>query len=240
METSDAQEVQDVKTQLECICADVSAWECQGVAVERLEELLQQQIQEQLGKLNVYLQEQEIDPAWEMASLYQALVIERLDAARKRSADWLTPRLGLLLQVSDLDKSRCTSLKRELQSAPDYLAKKDQEKVSEILKLISQHQIQLDEEARSEQIKIWLSQFLTLQNIAALSRTEIERWLKLLRTPPNDIKSDELLLLHPVEVQLTAHLDQISMDEIIERIERLPMQAQHKLALLLSQRLMGI
>ena len=238
MGTPDAQEVQDLKAQLERIRADVSAWECQDVGVERLEALLQHQTLGQLAELDTYLQEQEIDPAWEMAALYQALASERIEVARKRSADWLAPRLGLLPQVTDLDRNRCANLERELQAAPGYLAEKDQEKVAEILHLVSQRRTKLEEDARSKQVKTWLAQFLTLQNITALSRLETEQWLKSLRNPPDDAKPDELSVLQPIETQLTAHLDQMGMDEIIARIERLPVKAQRKLVLLLSQRLM--
>lgn len=236
--TPDAQEVQDLKAQLERILADVSAWECQDVGVERLEALLQYQTQGQLAELDAYLQEQEIDPAWEMAALYQALATERIEIARKRSADWVSPRLGLLPQVADLDRNRCANLERELQAAPGYLAEKDREKVAEILHLVSQRRTGLEEDDRSQQVKTWLAQLLTLQNITALSRPETEQWLKSLRNPPDNAKPDELSVLQPIESQLTAHLDQMSMDEIIARIERLPVKAQRKLVLLLSQRLM--
>ncbi|MEB4593564.1 hypothetical protein VSS37_21480 [Candidatus Thiothrix sp. Deng01] len=236
--TPDAQEVQDLNAQLERVRADVSAWECQDVGVERLEELLQHQVQGQLAEFNNYLQEQEIDPAWEMSVLYLALAAERMEAARKRSADWLAPRLELRSQVSGLDRNRCANLERELQAAPGYLAQKDQEKVTEILHLVSQRRKELEEDTCSKQVKAWLAEFLALQNLTALSQPETERWLKSLRNPPQDAKPDELSVLQPLETQLTAHLDQMSMDEIIARIERLPVKAQRKLALLLSQRLM--
>ena len=237
--TPDAQEVQDLKTQLERIRADVSAWECQDVGVERLKALLQHQTLGQLAEFDAYLQEQEIDPAWEMAAVYQALASERIEIARKRSADWLAPRLGLLPQVADLDRNRCANLERELQAAPGYLAEKDQEKVAEILHLVSQRRTELEEDARSKQVKVWLAQFLSLQNIEVLSKPETERWLKSLRNPPDDAKPDELSVLLPIEVQLTAHLDQMSLDEIVARIGKLPVKAQRKLVLLLSERLMG-
>ena len=236
--TPDAQEVQDLKAQLERIRADVSAWECQDVGVERLEALLQHQTQGQLTELDAYLQEQEIDPAWEMAALYQALATERIEVARKRSADWLAPRLGLLLQVAELDRNGCANLERELQAAPGYLAEKDQEKVADILRLVSQRRTELEEDTRSKQITAWHTQFLALQNITALSKAETEQWLTALRKPPNGIKPEEIAVLQPIETQLTAHLDQMSLDEIIARIERLPVKAQRKLVLLLSQRLM--
>ncbi len=236
--TPDAQEVKDLKAQLGRILDDVSAWEAQDVGVKRLEALLQHQTQGQLVELNAYLQEQEIEPAWEMAALYQTLATERIEIARKRSTDWLAPRLGLLEQISDLDRNRCTNLERELQAAPGYLAESDQERVTEILQLVSQRRTELEEEERSKQIKLWLAQFLTLQNISALSQPETERWLKSLRSPPDDAKPDELSVLQSIATQLTAHLDQMSMDEIIARIARLPVTAQRKLVLLLSQRLM--
>lgn len=236
--TADAQEVHALKVQLERILSDISAWEYQNVGGKYLEALLQQQIQGQLAELDTYWHEQDIDPAWDIATIYQALVNERIEMARKRSAAWLAPRLEWLEQAADLDKSRCVNFEKELQAAPAYLAEQERETVAEILHLLSQRRAELEEEERSEQIKAWLAPFLGLQNITTLSRSETEWWLKALRNPPANARSDELLVLQPVETQLTAHLDQISMDEIITRIIQLPATAQHQLLQLLSQRLM--
>jgi len=44
-------------------------------------------------------------------------------------------------------------------------------------------------------------------------------------------------VIEPVLTSLTAHLDQLSVDEIIGRIERLPVEQQRELLALLSERL---
>ncbi len=48
---------------------------------------------------------------------------------------------------------------------------------------------------------------------------------------------EEKAVIEPVLTSLTAHLDQLSVDEIIGRIERLPVEQQRELLALLSKRL---
>jgi hypothetical protein len=237
--TRDAGEVNSLKTQLERVIADVSVWTVsEAVSVERLTDVLKYHLQEQLPKLEAFLDEQEIDPAWNMPFLYQILIDEQLEAARQRSSAWLSPRLLSREEIAKLDINHCASLERELQAAPGYLSDTDQHKVTEIYQLVVSRRAEQEEDARSKQVNTWLASFQTLQNMTALSKAETEQWLTALRKPPNGIKPDEIAVLQPVETQLTAHLDQMSLDEIIIRIERLSVKAQRKLVLLLSERLM--
>lgn len=237
--TRDAAEVNNMKTQLERILTDASAWEVsEEVSVERLTEVLQYHIQEQLPTLEAFLEEQEIDAAWDMPTLYQRLVDEKLETARQRSSAWLAPRLILEEQLNALDITRCATLEKELDAAPGYLSEADQQKVADMRLLLRERRTLLEEAARRQRLQAWLAPLQALQNIASLSKAETEQWLSVLRNPPAGVKPDELSILQPIEVQLTAHLDQMSLDEIIARIGKLPVKAQRKLVLLLSERLM--
>ena len=72
-----------------------------------------------------------------------------------------------------------------------------------------------------------------------LDRYETERLLKALRHPPDELRPEEQATRQPLVAKLTAHLDQMSMDEMIVRIEQLPTARQHQLLAWLVTRLGG-
>ena len=75
---------------------------------------------------------------------------------------------------------------------------------------------------------------MALDDVSQLRKSETEQ-LKALRHPPDEPLPEEQALMQPVMTRLTAHLDQMSMDEIIARIERLPAERQRQLLGLLSE-----
>ena len=211
--------------------------EADEVSLERLGELLKQQIQCQLIELNSFLAEKEIEPAWDMESIYHALAVKRIDAARRRSANWLMPRMALAEQISELDRERCVALEQELLVAPGYLSSDDRAQVEQLLSAVQRRRTELDEQARRARVTAWQQRFLTLGDVSQLEKYETEQLLKVLRNPPDELLPEEQALMQPVMAQLIAHLDLMSMDEIISRIARLPAERQRQLLLLLSERL---
>ena len=234
--TPDAQEVQDLKVQVELIKADSAAWDSQGVSVERLAQLLKKQSEEQLLRLNAYFEEYEIDPAWDTEVLYETLINEKLEAAQKRSSDWLAPRVHLLNDIPKLDLAASTEFQKELDSAPVYLADSDREKVNQFLAVLSSHCNHLKEVLRKKRVNTWLADFEGVQQIDGLSKQKIEQLLKSLRSPPDEAKPEELSMVSEFESRLTAHLDQMGLEDIIGRIENLPIELQHQLLALLVER----
>lgn len=235
--TRDEREVSELVIQLERILADVAAWETGEASLERLVDLLQQQIRRQLIELNAFLAEKEIEPAWLMESIYQALAASRINAARRRSADWLAPRMALAEQIGELARERCIALEQELMAAPGYLSSDDRAQVERLLDAVQRRRSELDEQARRARVTAWQQRFLALDAISRLERYETEQLLKALREPPEELLPEEQALIQPIMAQLTAHLDRMSMDEIIARIERLSTERQRQLLSLLSERL---
>ena len=94
-----------------------------------------------------------------------------------------------------------------------------------------------NEQARRARVTAWQQWFLALGDVSQLEKYETEQLLKALRNPPDELLPEEQALMQPVMAQLIVHLDQMSMDEIISRIERLPAERQRQLLLLLSERL---
>ncbi|MGZ3765953.1 MAG: hypothetical protein ACXVA2_14890 [Mucilaginibacter sp.] len=90
---------------------------------------------------------------------------------------------------------------------------------------------------RYSKINDWQQQFFSLENIQKLSQYEAEQLLKALKNPPAELTVGEQKTMQPIETQVTLYLDQLSMDEIIGRIERLPVETQRRLFEMLSERL---
>lgn len=237
--TADESEVADIVTLLERILTDVAVWESNNISPERLEELLKQQSQRQLSELNEFLEAKEIESAWDVGAIYDALAKERIDAALKCSTDWLAPRTQLTEQINSLDLSRCIALEKELMAAPEYLSDDGRDKVNIYLLSIRARHAELTEKLRHSKINDWQKQFFSLENIQKLSKYEAEQFLKLLNNPPAELTVVEQEALQPIETQVTLYLDQISMDEIISRIERLPVETQRQLIKILTERLVA-
>ncbi len=235
--TSDQSEVSEIVIQLERILADLATWEGCEVSVERLAELLQQRVRYQVDEMVKFLDALEIEPVWNLEALYQALALEQVDAVRRLSSAWLAPRLMQDVQVQVLDKAHCVVLERELNAAPTYLSHADQAQINDILEAIRCRHAEVDEYERRDRVLAWQKYFLNLHAIQELEKHETEQILKKLHHPPDELLREERMLLAQIELDLTAHLDQMGMDEIVSRIERLPRHVQHKLLLILTDRL---
>ena len=234
----DERELTELAIQLEHILAAVSAWTTGDVvSVERLMDLLQQQLEQQLVALNALLAEEEMEPAWDIRGVFQALANERIAAAYRRSVHWLAPYQALPKPIDQMDQRDCQALEQELQTAPGYLADADRAQVDRLLNVVRQRFLALAEQARQAQMAAWQQPFLVLENVDDLSRYETEQLLKVLQQPPYELRLVEQTGLEPVRMKLTAHLDQISMNELIQRIFQLSLDRQQQLLNLLLEQL---
>lgn len=237
--TADESEVNGLVVQLERILADMGTWESSAVSVERLDELLRQQVEHQLQALKAFLDEKEIDPAWDIEAIYRALVAERVQSAYRRSTEWIRPRLTLADQIGYLDQPRCIALERELSAAPAYLSEPDRAQIEQLLASVRRRLAQLEVLERNTKVADWQRRYLDLANIEHLNRHETEQCLQELRRPPCELRPEEQAALVPIINRLTAHLDQLSMDELFARIERLSEPQQRELLARLSAVLEG-
>jgi hypothetical protein len=237
IDTRDEREISDMVAQLERVRADITSWESGDASPERLTELLQQYIRHHIPELSDFLAAKEIDPAWNLEAIYQAIAAERINAQKRRSTEWILPRRELAEQLQNLDLNRCIAFEREIMAAPAYLASDDREQAERLLIAIRSRRAELIEQARFAQVKAWQTPFLSLNNIEELDQYETERLLRELRNPPVELRQEEQVLMEPTLLRLMNRLDQISLDEIIGRIERLSMDQQRQLISILSERL---
>ena len=186
-----------------------------------------------------FLDGKEIDPAWDMVPIYHALMNEQLDAARRRSMEWIQPRLALAQQIFSLDRQRCMALEKELSAAPTYLSAQHVADVKQLQESVQTRIAELIELERSAIVADWLHRYLELGDVQELDRHTTEELLQGLQNPPCELRPEEQLQLAPIVSRLTAHLDQMSMDELFARIERLSESQQRQLLTRLSSMLGG-
>lgn len=226
--TRDESEVSEIAAQLERILSDVGSWEIGDVSVDRLDVLLTHQCELQLVAMKVFLEGKEMEPAWDMAAIYQSLADERLEAARRRSAEWVSPRLALATQIASLDRARCVALERELSAAPAYLAAQHAAEAGELLVEIQRRRVDLEELERHAKVAAWQQIYLGMPDVERLDAHTTERLLERVRTPPCELRPEEQSQVAPIVLRLTAHLDRLTLDDLFARIERLlePQQRQ--------------
>jgi len=208
---------------------DISSWEFGDLPVERLIELLELQIERQTKEMHQYLEEQDIDSAWEITAIYRALADELLEAARRRSEDWIQPRVEIADKVISLDRPACVALAQELASAPTYLSTEHANKVTELLSAAQCRLTELNEFDCREKVKVWQKKFLELDKIEKLESVETEKLLQELQNPPCELRQDEQGKMDPIKQRLESHYDQMSVDELVRRITNLPKALQKQL-----------
>ncbi|MFB1490190.1 MULTISPECIES: hypothetical protein [unclassified Thiocapsa] len=227
--TRDESEVSELALQLQRIAADLETWETGDMSPERLAEILAQQIEHQSAALAEELAAREIDPAWDLASVYRALGPERIDAARRRSTEWLSPRRALADKIPTLARDGCARIESELNVAPAYLSSEDREVVEQLLEMVAQRIAALDGQARQTRIETWRRGLPEIREIGALDKHRTEAFLKDLQNPPETLSPEEHAVLAPLAAALNGHYDQMSMDEIMARIERLSAERRQAL-----------
>ena len=234
VDTPDQNEINDLAVQLHRIIEDSAAWVADDVSPERQAELLQQQVTDQLAKLTADFDTQEIEPAWDMAALYQALAKERVDATRRRSEEWIKPRQALMGKIAQATAAECDRIQKELAAAPGYLADAHREQVEAMLEALDLRRHALEESARLERLAAWRSQFPALGDIGSLGKLDTEILLKTLQNPPDPLTPEESADMEPIANALVAHYDQMSMNDILARIRRLSEDRQRELIDLLT------
>jgi hypothetical protein len=236
--TPDGNEVGEMVVLIERVLNDLAVWENNNISPERLDELLSQQTEIQINEFNQFLENEEIEPAWDITAIYDALVKERIDAALKRSSDWFAPRKQMTEKITSLDLSGCILLEKELVAAPEYLSLDAKYEVGKYLDAIGERHALLTEELRVSKVNEWIKKFTSI-TLQKLSKNEIEQLLKTIINPPVELTLDEKNKIDPIETQLITYLDQLSIDEIVARIERLPIVMQRQLIEMLKDKIIN-
>lgn len=224
--TANEAEVTDIIFQLDRIIADIDGWECGNINAENFQEVLFPQIKRQVDELSVILDEKEIDPAWDINSIYLAIVADRASVIRRKSSDWLERRELLISRIDKLMLGETEDLDNDLATPPVFISPDHISKILEFRKLSSARVVILKESARKEVVLSWQKQFSEITNYEELTNYELEEFLNKLKSPPVVLTSIEQAKLATLEEELTTRIDQLSVKDIIVRIERLSQKAK--------------
>ncbi|MBO8086984.1 MAG: hypothetical protein J7D61_13170 [Marichromatium sp.] len=215
--------INELARHLRRISEDLEAWEHDDLSPERLAIVLEDQIGHQVSAFEAWVDaDDELDsPPWELRSLYQSLAAERVAFARRRSGEWMRPWLGTEGEASTLNLERARRLLSELNAVPRFLSEVDANALSLIRDALETRVAVLEEEEQRRQISAWRAGFPDLAGVEALGKRRITELLAALREPPAPLAEDDLSWREQMTEVLTAQLDRLSLDALLERITRL-------------------
>ncbi len=124
----------------------------------------------------------------------------------------------MLGETEDLDN--------DLATPPVFISQDHISKIMEFRTLSSARVVILKESARKEVVLSWQKQFSEITNYEELTNYELEEFLNKLKSPPVVLTSNEQAKLATLEEELTTRIDQLSVNDIIVRIERLSQKAK--------------
>jgi hypothetical protein len=193
------------------------------MSVERLAEILDHQATHQLNILLGWLEQEEIEPPpqWDLDAVYRALIAERVAIARRRSADWLRPRIELKQSIAGLGRTACAALEVELAAVPAYLSEADLEGATQLLTAVRRRLEELDSVERAARIARWQGPYMAIHDFAALDRSTTEQHIFALDAPPCPLLAAEQAWQREIRNCLMARLDQLGIDDLVVRIEHL-------------------
>jgi hypothetical protein len=112
---------------------------------------------------------------------------------------------------------------------PGYLAAADRARLERLRQAVAARRAELDEQARQARVQAWLQPLIELDAVDSLDQPTTEQLLKSARQPPAELCTEERNAVAPIVASLTAHLDRMSVDEIMHRIEHLPVLRQQEI-----------
>lgn len=230
IDTPDEEEISGAIAQIERILSDIDSWPSEKVSVERLENLLEQQVSAQVTQINSFLEDNDIDSIWSVEEVYKALADERIDRVTRLSEEWMQPRKNLFEKIEKCDLSQCKELEIELANTPAFLSSEARNTVKSLQNLLSTRVELLEEQARKEIVAQWLKKFPGLFEISTLQLHECEKHLKYISDYPCELTLQEIEQVQTMSKTLTNRIDQLSVEELFNRVKRL--SDKHKMELL--------
>ena len=237
LDSRDLEEIYEMSKIISRVIADRESWKLVNASVERSEELLESQIQEQVNSLNSFIEAEDMDPVWDITSIYESLKNEAIENTKERSESWLNTRLIDTQQIQQLDLNRCEELLGELSNSPSFLSSAGAKKIKDMCLALETRTSSIKEDKRKEEITIWSKSFLNLANVKKLNINDLKRLLDDLRTAPCEIKPEEQDELEPIKLKLTAQLDKLSVNALFERILNLENEQQEDILCRLTEHL---
>ena len=109
----------------------------------------------------------------------------------------------------------------ELAAAPAFLSAQQAAQVESLRVAVKKRATEPAALARNAQVSRWKAHFIIFADVEQLDRHATGRLLRDLQKPPCELLAAEQAELEPITNRLTAHLDQLSLEKLFERIKRL-------------------
>jgi hypothetical protein len=219
--TRDEEDIKEIIDLLMLISDDLKAWPSSEMAADQYTTTLNKQAEKQAETLRAYLEQEELELPW-TEDVHKVIAKERAASQKKRSESWLIAKDSLVQELDSFTILECSDVIRELQRAPSYLADEERAAVKNLIEACKAKLNFLKEEESRIIIADWLAKFPSQHIIGELSRQQAEQWLAVMEKPPRQLNPSEYREVEVLRGALSEQLDQLTLDDIITRILKLP------------------
>lgn len=184
--------------------------------------MLETAIPDRVKALEVWCEEREIDPVWNLIGVYGKFRERYVINLKDKSALWADTRIPTDNEITTMTFAQARSAIAALAELPSYLS-------SAVLDTIALKTAKLEdriadiarEEVRRHAEAWFASTVKTVGPTDYLTRDACERLLSTLRSPPPALTESEGEAVEAVRRQVEARIDEIDLSDIISRVERL-------------------
>ena len=227
--TPDETEVTEMIVQIERMLSDIDTWDSENSNPERIQSMIAKQIEQQLVEFNAFLEQDDYESFWDTAALYTAILSERVNTASRKSENWIQIRLLSEKEISEQSYEQCQNQQDELTKLPAFLSDEDRAKALAFLANIEQRIAAFEEVKRKESANAWLNSLVKLEEVETLGQFDIKKQLNMLKMLPDYLGQFEQSYAQKLQQDLTKRLDQLSIDDIVDRIQHLTDQQKHEI-----------
>ena len=188
---------------------------------------------------NTFLDDAEYDPLWDTRSLYEKCLKDRITKAARKSENWVTLRLLTDDELQHQDYEQCLQMQSELTELPVFLAESDKEEALAFKETIEQRIGEFEEVKRQKIAQEWLNSLIKLETVETTSLFDARQQLAQLQNLPPYLGNYERNHAEELRITLTQRIDQLSMNDILDRIKHLTTIQQKELLNTLKNMLQG-
>lgn len=227
--TPDETEVTEFIVQIERILSDIDTWETESSSPQRIDAIISKQIEQQLTEFAAFLEQDDYESFWDTEQLYKGVLSERVKAAIRKSENWVQIRLLSDDELSQQTLKQCENLKVELSKLPAFLSDENRDQALGLSDGVELRIAEFEEVKRKESATAWLNTLAKLEEVDSLGQFDIKQQLKTLKELPAYLGKFEQSYAQKLQQDLTKRLDQLSIDDIVDRIQHLTDQQKHEI-----------
>jgi hypothetical protein len=234
LETRDEIEINEIIIILSHIIKDVDSWKAENLSPERAQEILSSTLNRQYISITKVIESEEIEPPWDVESIYVSLLSNYIKYLNYNSKEWVTTRELSTEVISNLPQVKCLELLMEFESAPQFLSEIDKIKLQELVTLLKNRLNEIIEINRVSKINSWMHPLLNIVDFQLLSLNQAKALLQAAENPPERLTLAESTTIEARVNELKECLDQLDTEDLITRLKKLPKQKLRDIYQLLS------